>query len=54
MATLTGSDILAKSLVSQGMDTLFYIMGGPMIETEAAIIKLGARAIDTRHEQAAA
>src|SRR5437667_6698027 len=53
MATLTGSDILAKSLVSQGMDTLFYIMGGPMTETEAAIIKLGARAIDTRHEQAA-
>ena len=53
MATLTGSDILAKSLVSQGMDTLFYIMGGPMIETEAAIIKLGARAIDTRHEQTA-
>jgi len=35
------------------MDTLFYIMGGPMIETEAAVIKLGARAIDTRHEQAA-
>src|SRR5437867_5703841 len=53
MATLTGSDILAKSLVSQGMDTLFYIMGGPMIETEAAVIKLGARAVDTRHEQAA-
>ena len=53
MAMLTGSDILARSLVSQGMDTLFYIMGGPMIETEAAIIKLGARAIDTRHEQAA-
>jgi thiamine pyrophosphate-dependent acetolactate synthase large subunit-like protein len=53
MAILTGSDILARSLVSQGMDTLFYIMGGPMIETEAAIIKLGARAVDTRHEQAA-
>ena len=53
MATLTGSDILARSLVSQGMDTLFYIMGGPMIETEAAVIKLGARAVDTRHEQAA-
>src|SRR5438046_4083222 len=28
-------------------------MGGPMIETGSAIIKLGARAIDTRHEQAA-
>jgi acetolactate synthase-1/2/3 large subunit len=28
-------------------------MGGPMLETEAALIKLGVRAIDTRHEQAA-
>ncbi len=54
MATLTGSELLARSLVSQGMDTLFYLMGGPMIETESGCIKLGARAIDTRHEQAAA
>src|SRR3989442_10907018 len=29
-------------------------MGGPMLETEAACIQLGIRAIDTRHEQAAA
>src|SRR2546426_2886738 len=29
-------------------------MGGPMLETEATCIKLGIRAIDTRHEQAAA
>src|SRR5438132_105168 len=35
------------------MDTLFYLMDGPMLETESACIKLGARAIDTRHEQAA-
>src|SRR5438094_9811364 len=53
MATLTGSELLARALVSQGMDTLFYLMGGPMLETESACIKLGARAIDTRHEQAA-
>jgi acetolactate synthase-1/2/3 large subunit len=53
MANLTGSDVLAKALVAQGVNTLFYIMGGPMIETEAALIKLGVRAIDTRHEQAA-
>jgi acetolactate synthase-1/2/3 large subunit len=33
---------------------MFYLMGGPMLETEAACIKLGIRAIDTRHEQAAA
>ena len=54
MATVTGSELLAQSLKSQGADTLFYLMGGPMLETESALIKLGVRAIDTRHEQAAA
>jgi thiamine pyrophosphate-dependent acetolactate synthase large subunit-like protein len=54
MTTLTGSDLLARALTEQGTDTLFFIMGGPMIETESALIKLGVRPIDTRHEQAAA
>jgi acetolactate synthase-1/2/3 large subunit len=54
MATVTGSDVLARTLKAQGVDTLFYIMGGPMLETEAAMIALGIRAIDTRHEQSAA
>src|SRR5574341_1264504 len=54
MGVLTGSELLARSLASQGMDTLFYLMGGPMLETESACIRLGVRAIDTRHEQAAA
>ena len=54
MATVLGSEILAQSLKSQGVDTMFYIMGGPMLETEATCIKLGIRLIDTRHEQAAA
>jgi thiamine pyrophosphate-dependent acetolactate synthase large subunit-like protein len=54
MATITGSEVLAKALRSQGVDTMFYVMGGPMLETEAACIQLGIRAIDTRHEQAAA
>ena len=54
MATITGSEVLALSLRSQGVDTLFYLMGGPMLETEAACITLGIRAVDTRHEQAAA
>ncbi|HYB43799.1 MAG TPA: thiamine pyrophosphate-binding protein [Candidatus Methylomirabilis sp.] len=53
MSTVTGSDLLAKSLRSQGVETFFYVMGGPMLETESAAIKLGIRAIDTRHEQAA-
>ncbi len=54
MATITGSEVLAKALRTQGVDTMFYIMGGPMLETEAACIQLGIRCIDTRHEQAAA
>ena len=54
MATITGSEVLAQALRSQGVDTMFYLMGGPMLETEAACISLGIRAIDTRHEQAAA
>ena len=53
MATITGSEVLAQALRSQGVDTMFYLMGGPMLETEAACISLGIRAIDTRHEQAA-
>ena len=53
MTTLTGSEILARALVGQGADTLFFLMGGPMLETESALIRLGVRAIDTHHEQAA-
>src|SRR5213078_4089942 len=53
MGSVTGSELLARSLSSQGMDTLFFLMGGPMLETESACIRLGARAVDTRHEQAA-
>jgi acetolactate synthase-1/2/3 large subunit len=54
MGTVIGSELLAQALKSQGVDTMFYVMGGPMLETEATCIKLGIRAIDTRHEQAAA
>ena len=54
MATITGSEVLAQALRSQGVDTMFYLMGGPMLETEAACIQLSIRAIDHRHEQAAA
>src|SRR5256884_5245078 len=54
MGSLTGSEFLARSPTSQGMDTLFFLMGGPMLETEGACIRPGVRAIDTRHEQAAA
>lgn len=51
---VTGSQILAEALKRHGVDTFFYIMGAPMMLTENACIGLGMRAIDVRHEQAAA
>jgi len=54
MATAIGSQILARTLQRLGLDTMFYLMGGPMLAAESACIEEGIRAIDVRHEQAAA
>src|ERR1700727_1694130 len=54
MAELTGSEILAKCLKKEGVEDIFYIMGGPMLLAETTCITEGIRMIDVRHEQAAA
>ena len=54
MAMVNGSQILARALRKQGVDTMFYLMGGPMLDAEASCIEEGIRSIDVRHEQAAA
>src|SRR5271165_4741987 len=54
MADLTGSEIIARCLKKEGIEHIFYIMGGPMLLTESCCIKEGIRMIDVRHEQAAA
>jgi acetolactate synthase-1/2/3 large subunit len=54
MALRTGSQILARSLRRLHVDTFFFIMGGPMLAAESASVEEGLRAIDVRHEQAAA
>jgi thiamine pyrophosphate-dependent acetolactate synthase large subunit-like protein len=54
MAMVNGSQILARSLRRLHADTFFYIMGGPMMAAESACLEEGLRAIDVRHEQAAA
>src|SRR5947209_11825959 len=51
---VNGSQILARSLRRLRVDTFFYIMGGPMMAAETASVEEGLRAIDVRHEQAAA
>jgi thiamine pyrophosphate-dependent acetolactate synthase large subunit-like protein len=52
--TILASNVLASALRKEGADTLFYLMGGPMFATESACVAEGMRAIDVRHEQAAA
>ena len=54
MAQLNGSEILAKALKREGVEDVFFLMGGPMLTAEAATINEGIRCIDVRHEQAAA
>jgi acetolactate synthase-1/2/3 large subunit len=54
MAMAIGSQILARTLRRLDLDTMFYLMGGPMLAAESACIEEGIRSIDVRHEQAAA
>ena len=48
MGDVTGSEILAKALKNEGVDTYFYIMGGPMGETQDATVKHGIRPVDVQ------
>ncbi len=51
---MTGNDILARALREHGVDHVFFLMGGPMIDAENACQDAGIRMVDVRHEQAAA
>src|SRR5579884_1754562 len=54
MTQVTGSQLVAEQLRREGVDTLFFIMGGPIIDVAGAAAAAGIRIIDVRHEQAAA
>jgi acetolactate synthase-1/2/3 large subunit len=51
---VSGNDLLAETLRDHSVEEFFFLMGGPMLGAEAAILELGIRGIDARHEQAAA
>ncbi len=51
---MTGNEILAHCLKAHGVEVIFFLMGGPMIDCENACLRQGVRMIDARHEQAAA
>ena len=54
MAEHSGSELLARQIREEGVEDLFYIMGGPIINVAGAAADLGVRTIDCRHEQGAA
>ena len=54
MAKVIGSYLIARTLKEEGVDTLFYLMGGPNFDIVMASEDLGIRCVDFRHEQAAA
>ena len=54
MAQVDGSRLVAEGLKEEGVDTMFYIMGGPNFDLSIHLDRLGIRLIDVRHEQAAA
>ena len=51
---VSGNTLLGRALRQQGVDAIFFIMGGPMNEALNASAAEGVRLIDVRHEQAAA
>jgi thiamine pyrophosphate-dependent acetolactate synthase large subunit-like protein len=54
MAQVDGSLLIAEALKEEGVDTLFYVMGGPTFDLSIHLERLGIRLIDVRHEQAVA
>ena len=54
MTLVTGSQLIAKTLKEHGVDTLFYLTGGPSFDIISGCQELGIRTVDFRHEQAAA
>lgn len=49
-----GFTLFGEALAREGVETGFYIMGGPINDAVKAAISGGVRMVDTRHEQAAA
>ncbi len=54
MGLVTGSYLVARTLKEEGVQHLFYLMGGPNYEIINNAADMGIRTVDFRHEQAAA
>src|ERR671936_2852065 len=51
---ISGGHLVAKALKSEGVDTIFTLCGGHIIDIYDGCVDEGIRIIDVRHEQVAA
>jgi acetolactate synthase-1/2/3 large subunit len=52
--TITGGHLVAKALRAEGIDTIFTLCGGHIIDIYDGCIDEGIKVVDVRHEQVAA
>jgi acetolactate synthase-1/2/3 large subunit len=50
---VSGGHLVAKALKSEGVDTIFTLCGGHIIDIYDGCVDEGIRIIDVRHEQVA-
>src|ERR1700683_1374234 len=53
-SVISGGHLVAKALKSEGVDTIFTLCGGHIIDIYDGCVDEGIRVIDVRHEQVAA
>jgi thiamine pyrophosphate-dependent acetolactate synthase large subunit-like protein len=54
MPKVTGNDLVVRTLRNEGVNTVFYLTGGPMSDVARLCREMEFKSIDVRHEQAAA
>ena len=54
MPKVTGNDLVVQTLKNEGVDTVFYLTGGPMSDVAGLCLEMKFKSIDVRHEQGAA
>jgi acetolactate synthase-1/2/3 large subunit len=54
MPKVTGNDLVVQTLKNEGVDTVFYLTGGPMSDVAGLCLEMQFKSIDVRHEQGAA
>ncbi len=53
MAELNGGQLAARQLAAAGIDTIFGVVAGPMIEVMSGAVEAGIKVVNCRHEESA-